>query len=68
MLLDESYQAPSDSVTGQYMVIELGGRISAEDGSPIPRGGRFPELVTVTVEQAHWANVSGLGVGVPFYM
>ena len=49
------------------MVIELGGRISAQDGSPLPLGGRFPELVTVTVEQAHWANVSGLKVGVPLY-
>ena len=68
MLLDGSYQAPSDPVTGQDMVIELGGRISAQDGSPIPRDGRFPELVTVTVEQAHWANVSGLKVGVPLYM
>lgn len=68
MLLDVSYQAPSDPVSGQDMVIELGGRILAQDGSPIPPGGRFPELVTVTVEQAHWVNVSGLKVGVPFYM
>lgn len=68
MLLDGSYQAPSDPVTGQDMVIELGGRISAQDGSPVPRDGRFPELVTVTVEQAHWANVSGLKVGVGLYM
>lgn len=75
MLLDGSYQAPSDPVTGQDMVIELGGRISAPDGSPIrqdPRtralGGRFPELITVTVEQAHWANVAGLAVGVRFYI
>jgi hypothetical protein len=68
MLLDGSYQAPSDPVTGQDMVVELGGRISAPDGSPILMGGRFPELVTVTVEQAHWANVSGLKVGVPLYL
>ncbi len=68
MLLDGSYQAPPDPVTGQDMVIELGGRISAHDGSPIPRGGRFPDLVTVAVEQAHWANVSGLKVGVPLYL
>jgi hypothetical protein len=68
MLLDVSYQAPSDPVSGQDMVIELGGRILAQDGSSIPPGGRFPDLVTVTVEQAHWVNVSGLKVGVPFYM
>lgn len=68
MLLDGSYEAPSDPVTGQDMVIELGGRISAQDESPIPLGGRFPELVTVTVEQAHWVNVSGLKVGVPLYL
>lgn len=36
MLLDVSYQAPSDPVSGQDMVIELGGRILAQDGSPIP--------------------------------
>jgi hypothetical protein len=67
MLLDGSYQAPSDPVTGQDMVIELYGRLLGQDGSSVPRG-RFPELISVTIEEAHWANVSGLSVGVPFYM
>jgi hypothetical protein len=68
MLLDGSYQAPPVPATGQNMVIELGGRICSHDGTSIPWESRFPELVTVILEQAHWANVSGLRVGVPFYM
>jgi hypothetical protein len=65
-LLDGSYVAPPDAATGQPMVLELGGRVAAGDRLS-SHGECFPHMITVTITNAHWANVSGLGVGVGFY-
>lgn len=66
-LVDASYPAPMDPATNQRMVIELGGRIAGDDG-PLAPGDPLPERVAVTISQAHWSNVSGLGLGVGFYL
>ena len=66
-ILDVAYIAARDEATNQNMMLELGGRVSGLDGS-LEHGQPFPETVVVTITHAHWANVSGLGVGVGFYM
>jgi hypothetical protein len=66
-LLDAAYVAPMDEATRQSMVIELGGRVSGMDG-PLEHGSTFPDTVAVEITHAHWSNVSGLGIGVGFYM
>lgn len=66
-ILDGAYVAPPDGATGQTMVIELGGTVSGPDGS-LEHGSSFPGKIVVTITNAHWSNVSGLGVGVGFYM
>jgi hypothetical protein len=66
-LLDAAYVAPADETTRQSMVIELGGRVSGIDG-PLEHGSSFPDTVAVEITCAHWSNVSGLGIGVGFYM
>jgi hypothetical protein len=66
-LLDAAYVAPMDDATRQFVVIELGGRVSGLDG-PLEHGSPFPDTVAVEITHAHWSNVSGLGIGVGFYM
>jgi hypothetical protein len=66
-LLDGAYPAPADPATGQAMLIELGGGVAAPDG-PLGDGEPLPRTIVVTIDHAHWCNVSGLGVGVGFYM
>jgi hypothetical protein len=66
-LLDVAYVASSDTATNQTMMLELGGVVSALDG-PLEFRQPFPETVVVTITHPHWANVSGLGIGVGFYM
>lgn len=67
-LLDGAFVAPMDEATRQRMVLELGGRVSGLDGRPLDDGEPFTGRITVTIEHAHWANVSGLAVGTGFYM
>jgi hypothetical protein len=66
-LLDTAFPAPADAATGQPMVLELGGGVAAVAGT-LADGEPFPARVLVTVSHAHWCNVSGLGIGVGFYM
>ncbi len=66
-LLDAAYVGPMDETTDQSMVIEVGGRVSGPEG-PLEHGSSFPHTVAVEITHAHWSNVSGLGIGVGFYM
>jgi hypothetical protein len=66
-ILDGTYPAPMDNATKQSMVIELGGDVEGLDG-PLDYGDPFPDQVIVKITHAHWANVSGLAIGVGFYM
>lgn len=66
-LLNAAYVAPGDESTRQSMVIELGGRVSGLDGA-LEHRSTFPDMVAVEITHAHWSNVSGLGIGVGFYM
>jgi hypothetical protein len=65
-LLDVAYVGAFDAATKQTMMLELGGRVSGLDGA-LEHRQTFPETVVVTITHAHWANVSGLGIGVGFY-
>jgi len=64
-LLDVAFVAPWDTGTEQTMMLELGGQVSGPDG-PLEFHQPIPETVVVTITHAHWANVSGLGIGVGF--
>jgi hypothetical protein len=66
-LLDGSYTAPQDSITGQPMELALAGDVLLP-GTQREHGQRFGDHIQVRVSAATWTNVSGLGFGVGFYM
>jgi hypothetical protein len=66
-VLDAVHPAPVDTATGQTMVIELAGNVAGVAGE-LDYGTPLPKSIRVRVTHAHWANVSGIGAGVGFYL
>lgn len=66
-LLDDSYAARPDDATGQLMVLSLFGS-ALTPGKNWEPGDMWGGLVEIKITTAVWANVAGIGFGVPFYM